>query len=82
MTTTDLHRNTLASHAPTPLATADPAAYLGTDDVVQSDHHEIVRLAAELRGGARDDTAFAQAAYEWVRDQVTHSVDARIPGSP
>ncbi len=79
MTTTDPHGNTLASHAPAPLVTADPAAYLGADDVVQSDHHEIVRLAAELRGGARDDTAFAKAAYEWVRGQVTHSVDARDP---
>lgn len=68
-----------ASHVPPPLVTADPSAYLGADGVVQSGHPEIVRLAAELRGGAPDDTAFAKAAYEWVRDQVTHSVDARDP---
>jgi hypothetical protein len=47
--------------------------------VVQSDHPEITGLAKELSAGARDDTAFAKAAYEWVRDQVTHSVDAQDP---
>jgi transglutaminase-like putative cysteine protease len=62
-----------------PLVTAEPSAYLGPDDVVQSDHREITRLAKELSAGARDDTAFAKAAYEWVRDQVTHSVDAQDP---
>lgn len=65
--------------APVPLVTAAPSAYLGPDDVVQSDHPEITQLAKELSAGARDDTAFAKAAYEWVRDQVTHSVDAQDP---
>ena len=64
---------------PVPLVTAEPSAYLGPDDVVESDHPEITRLAEELGAGARDDTAFAKAAYEWVRDQVTHSVDAQDP---
>ena len=68
-----------ASRAPASLAAAEPSAYLGADDVVQSDHPEIVRLAGELRGSARDGTAFTGAAYEWVRDQVTHSVDAQDP---
>ena len=68
-----------ASSAPTPLDTAEPEAYLGSDDVVQSDRPEITQLAKELSDGARDDTAFAKAAYEWVRDQVTHSVDAQDP---
>jgi hypothetical protein len=63
---------------PVPLVTAEPSAYLGPDDVVQSDHLEITRLAKELSVGAREDTAFAKAAYEWVRDQVTHSVDAQF----
>jgi transglutaminase-like putative cysteine protease len=61
----------------TTLVTAEPAAYLGAGDVVQSGRPEIVRLAAELKGSAPDDIAFAKAAYEWVRDQVTHSVDAQ-----
>jgi transglutaminase-like putative cysteine protease len=68
-----------ASRAPVPLAAADSSAYLGADEVVQSDHPEIVRLAGQLRDGARDGIGFAKAAYEWVRDQVTHSVDARDP---
>jgi len=59
------------------LGTADPSACLGADDVVQSDHPEIVRLSAEIRAGAPDDVAFARSAYEWVRDQVTHSADAQ-----
>ena len=64
---------------PVPLVTAELSAYLGPDDVVQSDHLEISRLAKELSVGAREDTALAKAAYEWVRDQVTHSVDAQDP---
>jgi transglutaminase-like putative cysteine protease len=64
---------------PTALTATDSSAYLGADDVVQSDHPEITQLAEELSAGVRDDTAFAKAAYEWVRDQVTHSVDAQDP---
>lgn len=33
-------------------------------------------MADELRKGHPGDAVFARAAYEWVRDQVTHSVDA------
>jgi transglutaminase-like putative cysteine protease len=68
-----------AARMPPPMAVADPSAYLGADDVVQSDDAEIVRLARQLRAGAPDDAAFTRSAYEWVRDQVTHSVDAQDP---
>jgi transglutaminase-like putative cysteine protease len=68
-----------AGRTPPPLAAADPSAYLGADDVVQSGHQEIIRLACDLRDGAPGDAAFTRAAYEWVRDQVTHSVDAQDP---
>ena len=74
-----LEHDVEAGRSPPPLATADPSAYLGADDVVQSGHQEIVRLAGELREGAPDDVAFTRVAYEWVRDQVTHSVDAQDP---
>ncbi|TVZ01429.1 hypothetical protein EAS64_32745 [Trebonia kvetii] len=67
------------ARTPPPLAAADPSAYLAADDVVQSDDAEIARLAGELRAGAPDDVAFTRSAYEWVRDQVTHSVDAQDP---
>jgi len=46
----------------------------------QNDDPEIVRLAKGLRAGVPDDVAFTKAAYEWVRDQMTHSVDAQDPG--
>lgn len=68
-----------AGRTPPPMADADPSAYLAADDVVRSDDQEIVRLAGQLRAAAPDDTAFARSAYEWVRDQVTHSVDAQDP---
>jgi transglutaminase-like putative cysteine protease len=68
-----------AGRTPPSLATAGPSAYLGADDVVQSDSAEIVRIAGRLREHAPDDVAFTKAAYEWVRDEVTHSVDAQDP---
>src|SRR6266700_1214769 len=74
-----LEHDVEAGRTPPPLATADPSAYLGADDVVQSGHQEIVRLAGELREDTPDDVAFTRVAYEWVRDQVTHSVDAQDP---
>lgn len=70
---------TTVSRPPVPLVADDPAAYLGADEVIQRDDPEIVRLAQELRADAADDVAFARAAYEWVRDQVIHSVDAQDP---
>lgn len=68
-----------AGRTPPPMADADPSAYLAADDVVRSADPEIVELAGMLRAAAPDDTAFARSAYEWVRDQVTHSVDAQDP---
>ena len=70
---------TTISHPPVRLVADDPAAYLGADEVIQSADPEIARLAQELRVGAPGDVAFTKAAYEWVRDQVTHSVDAQDP---
>ncbi|HXT93315.1 MAG TPA: transglutaminase family protein [Trebonia sp.] len=70
---------TTISRPPYPLTADEPAAYLAADEVIQSDDPEIVRLAKELRVAAPDDVAFTKAAYEWVRDQVTHSVDAQDP---
>ena len=67
------------SRPPVTLVADDPATYLGADEVIQGDDPEIVRLAKGLRVGAPDDVAFTKAAYEWVRDQVTHSVDAQDP---
>jgi transglutaminase-like putative cysteine protease len=70
---------TTTGSPPVTLVADDPAVYLGADEVIQRDDPEIVRLAKELRADAPDDVAFTKAAYEWVRDQVTHSVDAQDP---
>lgn len=56
-----------------------PSEYLGSDPIVETDHPEIRGLAASLRAGATDDADFARRAFEWVRDEVRHSVDAQDP---
>lgn len=51
--------------------------YLGADEVLQSDDPEVVALAGALRERHRDDVDFAGAAFEWVRDEVAHSLDVQ-----
>ncbi|WP_414689376.1 transglutaminase-like domain-containing protein [Nocardioides sp.] len=46
---------------------------------METDHPEIRSLAASLRAGATNDADFARRAFEWVRDEVRHSVDAQDP---
>lgn len=61
------------------LDSAPPAEFLGADEFVCHTDPAVRALAAELRRGSDGDVAFARAAYEWVRDEVAHSVDARDP---
>lgn len=61
------------------LVASDPLDYLAPDAIIESDHPEIQALAAELRTFARDDVDFARAAFEWVRDNVSHSFDVHDP---
>ncbi|MGW5319508.1 transglutaminase-like domain-containing protein [Nocardia thailandica] len=56
-----------------------PSRYLGGDEIVQLDDPAVLDLAGGLRRRAVDDTAFARSAYEWVRDEIAHSYDARDP---
>ncbi|SEG61645.1 Transglutaminase-like superfamily protein [Thermomonospora echinospora] len=53
---------------------AEPWEYLGADEAIDVEHELIVSAAATLRTG--DDVAFARAAFELVRDEVAHSLDA------
>jgi transglutaminase-like putative cysteine protease len=53
--------------------------FLAADEIVQSDHPAVRAAAAKLRAGRPDDAAFAEAAYEFVRDEVRHSFDADDP---
>lgn len=55
---------------------ADPSEFLGSDDVIEVHHPHVVALAAALRAEHRSDVEYARAAFEWVRDQVAHSLDA------
>lgn len=59
------------------LHASDPASYLGADDVIQAGAPAVVAHAAQLREGRPDDVEFVRAAFEWVRDEVAHSFDAR-----
>ncbi|WP_433061694.1 transglutaminase-like domain-containing protein [Dactylosporangium sp. CS-033363] len=53
--------------------------YLAADDIVQVPHPAVRTLAARLRSSHPSDRSFAQAAYEFVRDEVRHSFDADDP---
>ncbi|MFJ3821208.1 transglutaminase domain-containing protein [Streptomyces nodosus] len=59
--------------------TPDLSAYLAADDVIDH-HHPVVReAAARLACQAADSYAYAQAAYEFVRDSLAHSADSGDP---
>ncbi|KND46470.1 transglutaminase domain-containing protein [Streptomyces stelliscabiei] len=57
----------------------DLSAYLMADDAI--DHHGLVvrRTAAQLAKGVEDSYDYARAAFEFVRDTITHSQDAGDP---
>ncbi|SOD81359.1 Transglutaminase-like superfamily protein [Streptomyces sp. 1222.2] len=57
----------------------DLSAYLMADDAI--DHHSLVvrRTAAQLAKGVEDSYDYARAAFEFVRDTITHSQDAGDP---
>lgn len=49
--------------------------YLAPSTWIDADHPDVLALARTLRGA--DDTETARRSFEWVRDQVRHSGDAR-----
>jgi transglutaminase-like putative cysteine protease len=55
----------------------DASLFLGNDDLVQSAHPAVRRLATELRAEHSADVDFARAAFDWVRDNVGHSYDGQ-----
>lgn len=58
------------------LVAMDPAEYLAADEVIESTAPAVVQLASQLRSAHSNDIDFARAAFEWVRDNIAHSVDA------
>lgn len=53
--------------------------YLQPTAIIDCDHPTIVRMAAELAAGAKDEEEVARRCFFWVRDSVRHSVDYQLP---
>lgn len=59
---------------------ADPWDYLGACEAIDIEHTLVQSIASRLRTG--DDIAYARAAFDHVRDQITHPMDTgdtRVP---
>ena len=50
--------------------------FLRSTDVIDWQHPEVVARALALRGGLTSVEDIARRCFEWVRDEITHSVDA------
>lgn len=55
--------------------TDDISAYLKEDDIIDYRNVIIAQLAEELYKKTDSETAYIKAAYEYVRDNVSHSAD-------
>ena len=54
---------------------SDP--YLRATEIINHDHPAVVAQARTLRGDLADPVAITRACFEFVRDEISHSVDAR-----
>lgn len=52
-------------------------AYVKCDNMINYDNETIVELADELFQKAENELAFIRMAYEFVRDQISHSADSK-----
>jgi transglutaminase-like putative cysteine protease len=52
--------------------------YLSTSEVIDWQHPEIVELAQQIASDHTTSTAIAKACFEWVRDEIYHSVDYQM----
>lgn len=59
------------------LVTAPPSAYLGSDDVIDTDHPAVQSLAAHLAAHTATPVEYARSAFLRVRDGIRHSWDAQ-----
>ena len=50
--------------------------YLAASEIIDADNAEICALADELRTASANETDFIKRAYEFVRDNISHSADA------
>ncbi|MEU9364288.1 transglutaminase domain-containing protein [Streptomyces avermitilis] len=56
--------------------TPDLSAYLAADEVIDHHHPRVRETAAHLAEQAVDSYAYAQSAYEFIRDTIPHSADS------
>jgi hypothetical protein len=49
--------------------------YLSATDVIDWQQPELIQLAHRLAHGALDANEVAQRCFEWVRDEIEHSID-------
>ncbi len=54
------------------------AAYLQATDIIDWQHPAILALAQKLTTDCRNQTETAKVCFEWVRDQIRHSVDYQL----
>lgn len=53
--------------------------YLKSDAIVETAHPGVRELAVKLRAESENDEDFAARAFNWVRDNIDHSVDVGDP---
>lgn len=64
-------------HNPVPLRDPAPSAeFLSSTEVIDWYHADVRTLAWCLAGGEQDAAEIARRCFEWVRDEIRHSVDA------
>ncbi|NLE81370.1 MAG: transglutaminase family protein [Rhodococcus sp.] len=61
------------------LETASAGDFLADDEFVDVEDRAVRKLALTLRQQTDSDPSFAEAAFEWVRDEVGHSYDIQNP---
>ena len=52
--------------------------YLGASKIINWQHPEIIKLAKQIASEHKSPTAIAKACFEWVRDEIYHSVDYQM----
>ena len=52
--------------------------YLKVSEIIDWQHPEIIACAKQIAAGDRTPIAAAKACFEWVRDEIRHSVDYRM----
>jgi len=62
----------MGAHFHNPAVSAD---FLASTDVVDWYHADVRTLAWYLAGGERDSVDVARRCFDWVRDEIRHSVD-------